>query len=434
MNLNKLKKIVVLNLLVLSVLFTGCSTTPTQNAKNTDTSRTTIEVTQNTNTAKADLEALATEGIFNVNWYTQDGEYASGTSFLLDSDVYGEKLLVTAFHFLWPENADTFTGSELPEFVLGGEIYNACTFENTDATLKNCLIIEDADAMPAVNKDVAAFTIQGGDDLKTLPISTRKTKAGDTIYLLANLWDTDDVHENCIYEGKVVSRDDGVLYYNLDSKHGTSGASGAPIVNEYGEVVAIHMGRNGRTLVAHTAESFMEQINRSSISDITYPAEFSSSATSSDEEYVEIPEDLETYYFDRADVIETTFFTLQIDSVTLADTLASRTAPDGYQYVVLDLSLQALDTVPVDMYYSDFVLYWADDYCYPLEQGYSDSQMPDEYLITTEGASGQLIFYAPAGATEVALSYLDYYNFNDSDEIYYNAYYDMYIPVENWTR
>lgn len=414
--MNKLKTIIALNLLILSVFLTGCAPTSNQDESSS-------------NTQKADIETLAAECVFNVNWYTQDGEYSSGTSFLMDSDTHGEKLLVTAFHFLWPENADTFTGSQLPEFVLGGEIFNAFTGDTTGATLKNCLIIEDADAVPAADKDVSAFTIQGGDSLKTLPISTRKIKKGDTIYLLANLWDTEDVHENCVYEATVIKEAKGVLYYKLDEKYGTSGASGAPIVNEYGEVIAIHMGSNGSTRIAHTAESFMEQINRSSLSDITYPAELASS----EEEYGEVPDDLETYYFDRADVIETTFFTLQIDGVTLTDTLQSQAAPEGYQYVILDLSLKALDSAPVDMYYSDFVLYWADNYCYPLEAGYSDSQLPDEYTITSDATSGQLIFYAPTNATEVTLSHLDYYT-DDSNEIYYNAYYDMNIPVENWTR
>ena len=423
MNLNKLKTIVVLNLLTLSVLLTGCSTTQNQSAEGSANA-------ENVIAEKADIEALAAECIFNVNWYTQDGEYSSGTSFLMDSDTHGEKLLVSAFHFLWPENADTFTGSELPEFVLGGEIYNAFSYEETGATLKNCLIIEDADAIPAVDKDVSAFTIQGGDNLKTLPISTSKIKKGDTVYLLANLWDTEDVHENCVYEATVIGEENGVLYYKLDEKYGTSGASGAPIVNEYGEVVAIHIGSNGSTRVAHTAESFMEQINRGSLSDITYPAEL----TSSDEEYAEIPDDLETYYFERTDVLETTFFNLQIDAVTLADTLQSQPAPDGYQYVILDISLNALDSEPVDMYYSDFVLYWEDDYCYPLETGYSNNQLPDEYVITADVTSGQLIFFAPVDATEIALSYLDYYSSDNSEEMYYNAYYDVYIPVENWTR
>ena len=414
--MNRLKTIIALNLLLLSVFLTGCATSA--NSGEEDNS-----------TPKADIEALAAECIFNVNWYTQDGEYSSGTSFLMDSDTHGEKLLVSAFHFLWPDNADTFTGSQLPEFVLGGEVFNAFTGDTTGATLKNCLIIEDADAVPAADKDVSAFTIQGGDNLKTLPISTRKVKKGDTIYLLANLWDTEDIHENCVYEATVIREAKGVLYYKLDEKYGTSGASGAPIVNEYGEVIAIHMGSNGSTRIAHSAESFMEQINRSSLSDITYPAEL----TSSEEEYGEVPEDLKTYSFDKTDVIETTFFTLQLDGVTLTDTLQSQTAPEGYQYIILDVSLKALDAAPVDMYYSDFVLYWADNYCYPLEAGYSDSQLPDEYTITNDVTSGQLIFYAPVNATEITLSHLDYYNI-DANEVYYNAYYDMYIPVENWTR
>lgn len=433
MFLKKIKAGTIVSLLISSVLLTGCATTRNlMNAGNRSSSDSTTAVTKS-NTAKADfseIEALASECIFNVNWFTQDGEYFSGTSFLIDSETHGEKIMVSAFHFLWPENADTFTGSELPAFVSGGELYNACTGDNTGASLKNCLIIEDADVVPATNKDVSAFTIQGGDNLKTLPLSTHKTKMGDTIYLLANLWDTEDIHENCVYEATVMAETDGVLYYYLDDKYGTSGASGAPIVNEYGEVVALHIGSSGSTCLGHSAESFLEQINNGTISDITYSGELSSS----EEPASEAEEDIPTYTFSREEVPETTFFTLQLDAVTLADTLQSAAAPEGYQYVILDITLEGLSSELIDMYYSDFVLAWEDDYCYPLETGLSDSQLPDEYTISNSATTGQLIFYAPADASEVLFSYLDYYTYDDEDEIHYTAYYDMYIPLENWTR
>ena len=133
-----------------------------------------------------EIEALAKERAFNVHWFTEEGDYSSGTAFVMDSEKHGQKLLVTAFHFLWPDEADTFTGEELPEFVHGGEIYNAYEGTFTNASLKNCLVIKDADAVPVVDKDVAAFTIQNGEDLKTLSLAKNMPKKGDTIYLLAS--------------------------------------------------------------------------------------------------------------------------------------------------------------------------------------------------------------------------------------------------------
>lgn len=144
----KLKKLVAVNILILTALLTGCSSSDTKSAAKND-SKSEAEVQkeaedkkqEETVQEKADIEALAAECMYNVYWYTQDDAYSAGTAFVMDSDVYGEKLLVTAFHFLWPDDADTFSGSELPEFVLGGEIYNGSTYEFTNATLKNCVVI-----------------------------------------------------------------------------------------------------------------------------------------------------------------------------------------------------------------------------------------------------------------------------------------------------
>ena len=88
-----------------------------------------------------EIEMLAKERVFNVHWYTEEGDYSSGTASVIDSEKHGQKLLVTAFHFLWPDDADTFTGEELPEFVQGGEIFYALEGAFTGASLKNCMVI-----------------------------------------------------------------------------------------------------------------------------------------------------------------------------------------------------------------------------------------------------------------------------------------------------
>ncbi len=456
MKLKKLKKLLAMSMVLASVLLTGCgaseaeevdNTAPSQSQENSgeknsiftkensqgSSDKDSKEEVKEEDTEKkdetkdevkepADVEALAAECVYNVYWYTEDGPYSAGTSFLMDSDVHGEPLLVSAFHYLWPEDADTFTGSELPDYVSGGEIYNAYTGDFTYASLKNCLIIEDADSIPAIDKDVSAFTIQDGDDLKTLPLAQTPAKEGEKVYLLAYLWDTEDVHENCVYEGEVSVVEDGVIYYTLEGKPGTNGASGAPIVNEYGEVVAIHIGSNAMYYAGHTADSFLEQINNGTISDVTY------------EPYEEV-EPTEYVYFERDEKVSSMFYDVQVDAVTVTDTLAGESV-EGYHFLLIDVSLNAAKTEkePVPMYYSDFALEWEEDYCYPLEEGWTETQLPDEYYITQEVTTGQLVFMAPVEKEELIFSFIDTYYTYDPNDTNLDKYYGIEIPVENWTR
>lgn len=440
--MNQFKKLALLGILSLSVSLTGCSSlvqqvmrTAAQNQKSSENENDknnsdSADTSEDTKLSFSEIEELAATCVYGVDWVTTDGSFAAGTSFIMDSETHGN-VIVSAFHYLWPEDASSFTGEELATYVTGGSIYNSCSFEETGATLKNCIIIEDADISPNTSKDVSAFTIENGEDLNSLPLSTHTSKTGDTVYLLANLWDTDDIHENCVYEGSVISDTDGILTYDLDSKYGTNGASGAPIVNEYGEVVGIHMGSVGSMRLANSVTSFPDLVNEGTVSDITYSPDILETEDISGEEDYE--EDLPIYTFKRDETIKTSFFDLQINSVTVTDTLGSYTAYVGEQFMVVNVTMNSLDASPVDMYYSDFVLEWDTNYCYPLEPGYIDSQLPDEYVVTSN-TTGDLVFAIPDDASEVIFDYLDYYVFGDSDEVHYTAYYDIELPVENWSR
>lgn len=223
----------------------------------------------------SEIEELAAKCSYTVHWHSKDGDFDAGTAFVMDSEVHGRKLLVTAVHYLWPENDAGFTGEDIPGYVTGGEIRYVKTFEPTGASLKNALVIKDARPVPDLDKDVAAFTVYGGKKLHSLKLSTHKVEADDKLFLLANLWDTDDIHENCVYEGKAVSDIGGELLLMLDKQWGCTGASGGPIVNEYGEVVGMLMAGNEIFTFAHSSDSFLKQIEASEISDITYPKEAS---------------------------------------------------------------------------------------------------------------------------------------------------------------
>ena len=217
-----------------------------------------------------EIEQLAATGVFIVNWNTTEGEYSAGTSYIMDSEKHG-KLLVTAFHYLWPDDAKTFTGAQLPSYVQGGEIYYAQSRRDTGARLKCDLVIPDADAVPNIAKDVAAFTMKGGENLATLKLSDRKPESGEKIYLLARLWDGEVINENCVYEAQVVRCGADQIVYTIDKKYGsTMGASGGPLVDKYGEVVGMHMAGDGKYYYGHVTESFLKQIDNGYLSDITY--------------------------------------------------------------------------------------------------------------------------------------------------------------------
>ena len=75
-----------------------------------------------------------------------------------------------------------------------------------------------------------------------------------------------------------------------------------------------------------------------------------------------------------------------------------------------------------------------DDYCEPLKTGLVEGQLPDEYTITKEETRGKLVFYVPKDAEILALTCIDYYYTEESEEAQYGTLYVTYIPTEDWTR
>ncbi|MCR5121946.1 MAG: serine protease [Ruminococcus sp.] len=293
--MNRTKLIALFSAALISL--TGCGQTASQKSTESEDTKTSVsgtttvqtEASQNsasdvTETSEeqppeaeklsfSEIEELAANCSYTVHWHSVDGDFDSGTAFVMDSAAHGQKLLVTAVHFLWNDEDTGFTGEDIPGYVTGGVIEYVKTFEPTGASLKNALVIKDARPVPDIDKDVAAFTVYGGKKLNSLKLSTHPVEFGDKLYLLANLWDTDDVHENCVYEVTAVMDKDGELIMTLDPRWGCMGASGGPVVNEYGEVVGILMAGGGECIYAHSSDSFLKQIEAAEISDITYPKE-----------------------------------------------------------------------------------------------------------------------------------------------------------------
>ncbi len=271
MNMIRKSKILLV-VMVCAVLLTACGSDGSGNSGGSGSSaEADVQDPSKKELTFAEIEKLAATGVFNVHWYATDGDCTAGTSYLIESEQYGGKLLVTAFHYLWPDNAQTFTGEELPGYITGGEIYYAQSGKDTGARLKSNVVIPDADAVPNIAKDVAAFTVNKGDALPTLKLSTRHPEPGEKIYLLARLWDGEVINENCVYEAQVVTCGDDEIVYTIDKKYGsTMGASGGPLVDRYGEVVGMHMAGNGVRYYGHVTGSFMKQIEDGHLSDVSY--------------------------------------------------------------------------------------------------------------------------------------------------------------------
>ncbi|MBR4815655.1 MAG: trypsin-like peptidase domain-containing protein [Lachnospiraceae bacterium] len=432
-------------LLTLSLLLAGCDIekgTPVSQINNTGSSTgnntditATPEVTEtatptpNPKTALTfeEIEQLAAECSFHVHWYTEDDDFSAGTAFILDSKVHGQKLLVTAFHFLVPDDDDgSFKGSDLPASILGGEVSYAKTGEDTGARLKNCLVIEDAAAVPALDKDVAAFTLYNGQNLKALPLAEDTVTTGDKLYLLANLWDTDDVHENCVYECTAFLDQDYAITYKLDPKYGTTGASGGPVINKYGEVVGIHMASGGDLLYSHASRSFIRQIDAATISDITYPEDLS--------EYKGEPTDgPQQIYHQTSKVAETLFFDMTINSAEISDTYGDEVAPEGMKFLTLDITCDSTDIYDSDLnlYYYDFTMVWSGGYdaSYRLLSG----DVADEFFTVKANAvtNAKVVFQIPEDPKTLTLFYVDYY-MDDDNEMHEIADHYFDIPVEGF--
>lgn len=211
-------------------------------------------------------EQLQENEILYVQYQTTAGEFQAGTAFSIQTDYSKEPILVTAHHlFGLAGGLDVqLNGDEISKFVIGGEILDMFSEKPSGAKIKESIIISDAEPSPDINKDVAAFKLNNAGNLKPFKVSETPCKKGDKLYLLASLWNNDKENENNIYSGKCKSDSDGILYYELDKNFSTNGASGGPIVNEKGEVVAIHIGSDGNGLyVGNSATSFSNMIKKS---------------------------------------------------------------------------------------------------------------------------------------------------------------------------
>jgi hypothetical protein len=92
-------------------------------------------------------------------------------------------------------------------------------------------------------RDIALLTVQGKPTAKPLKLAPSQPKLGETVWLVAQLV-SGAPKDKLLFKAKVSRVQDLALNYTVEDPEGTfelRATSGAPVVNERGEVVAVNL-------------------------------------------------------------------------------------------------------------------------------------------------------------------------------------------------
>ena len=211
-----------------------------------------------------DFKELKSNAVFDVNWQTAEGEYMAGTSFLAQTGLTEQPLLLTACHYFASDEVDVDL-RDLTGYVQGGDLFDILGDGSEIAgTVRGVLPIPDAESISekgSSERDLAAFYVDGADMLDSITFAAEPCKEGDMIYLAAWLdHENSAYYDDCLYPCVVMQDDGKEINYILSDEFSTQGASGAPLLNSKGELVGIHIGSNGSIRYGHSAQSIYQQL------------------------------------------------------------------------------------------------------------------------------------------------------------------------------
>jgi hypothetical protein len=178
----------------------------------------------------------------------KDQQLSAGTAFLMETGVEKQPVvLVTAHHLLGPMGGlpAEVAWSDVPKVVKRA----TCSRVNNAAQTWIGMPLAVPGAASFNNKtpdglrDIALLSLQGKATVTPLKLAASQPKLGDPVWLVAQLV-SGAPKDKLLFKAKVVRVQDLSLNYLIEDPDGTfelRATSGAPVVNERGEVVAVNM-------------------------------------------------------------------------------------------------------------------------------------------------------------------------------------------------
>lgn len=178
----------------------------------------------------------------------KDQPLSAGTAFLMETGVEKQPLvLVTAHHLLGPMGGlpAEIAWNDVPEAVKRATCQSITVPAQTwigkplavpgAASFNN----QTSDGL----RDIALLALQGKSSASPLKLAAAQPKVGDAVWLVAQLV-SGAPRDKLLFKARVVRVQDLAINYLVDDPAGTfelRATSGAPVVNERGEVVAVNI-------------------------------------------------------------------------------------------------------------------------------------------------------------------------------------------------
>jgi hypothetical protein len=181
-----------------------------------------------------------------------------GYAFVVSSEEYHQPVLLTALHvmdaLIKQKGIDTtvsnknYTGKELPAVITEVSLFNVFADNWMMAplgTAGSMWVLPDArtdDEEPYSDRDIAAFRVPpaGAKDIKPAPLARQSPAKGDPVWVLTRFPDKPAPQ---LFKAVVVEiTDRSMVFMYEDPAEKPQYASGSPVVNKNGEVVAVLVG------------------------------------------------------------------------------------------------------------------------------------------------------------------------------------------------
>jgi hypothetical protein len=198
--------------------------------------------------AMAEPPKTVVDSICRPTFELKDKPLSAGTAFLMETGVEKQPLvLVTAHHLLGPMGglAAEVAWSDVPRSVKRATCQGIATPAQSWTGMP--LAVPGAASFNNQTKDglrdIALLTVQGKTTARPLKLAPAQPKLGDTVWLVAQLV-SGAPKDKLLFKARVARVQDLALNYLIDDPEGTfdlRATSGAPVVNERGEVIAVNI-------------------------------------------------------------------------------------------------------------------------------------------------------------------------------------------------